>query len=1232
MVEAFNISPKSPADATGQRRSVVGIGASAGGIGALQKFFAHVEPETGASYVVILHLSPDHDSQLAGVLQSSASMPVTQVTATTPILADHVYVVPPNKQLEIVDGTLTVAEFTRREQRLAPVDAFFRVLADTHGSRSACVILSGTGPNGSAGLKRIKEYGGLVIAQDPREAEYGDMPRNAIATGLVDVILPVAEMPSKIRSYFDRLSHEDERVPATPLPAEEPDAVRELLTLLRVRTGHDFSQYKVPTVRRRIERRMNLRGMASVSAYARLVRQEPQEAVSLMQELLISVTNFFRDPEAWAVLKERVIPRLFGDKGAQDSVRVWVPGCATGEEAYSVSMLLCDYASSTTDPPGIQVFATDLDPLAIARAREGLYSEAEVADVPEELLQRFFQHGNGSYRIRRDVRERVLFATHNLIKDPPFSHLDLICCRNVLIYLSRGIQDRVTETFHFALRPGGYLFLGGSEVPDGQGELFLRFDTDAHIYESRTSTSRIIPPRPAVSPFVPEVYEPRLADRRPPERILPADLHQRLLEQYASPSVVIDEEHQIVHMSDRVWRFLHVRGGEPTRDVLQLARPELRPDLRSALHQAARDRAAVDVRGLRVAFDDGVRQVDIRVRPVLREGDPARGFFVVLFDEGKAIDHSPSAPLTLTSPVAPATELLETELARLKAQLRTTIEQYETQAEEAKASNEELQAMNEELRSTTEELETSKEELQSLNEELTTVNQELKVKIEELGLTNNDFQNFINATDIGTIFLDRELKLKLSTPRVREVFNLLESDIGRPLSDITSRLHDDGIHKEVRTVLDRLSNIEREVQTDDGRWHLMRMLPYRTTDDRIDGVVITFQDVTERRSAEIRERQSDERLRLLIDSALEYAMFTMTQGGEIDSWNPGAQRMFGYTADEIIGSNVSVLFTPEDRARGVPARELQEAARTGRAMDERYHVRKNGTLIYCSGVMRRLGAAGAGFAKIARDLTAQREAAVALQRANDDLEMRVGVRTSELADEVRAHEAARIEVTNLVRRLVTSQEDERRRIARDLHDDMGQRLTAVRLKLERAQQALGASHVSMNEIDQALRDVAELGGELDFLSWQLRPAALDELGLAAALPRFVAEWSSHAGIAAEFRLGGYEQGQLPAEAELVFYRVAQEALNNVAKHAHATRVDVVLGAHDGHVVLVVEDDGIGFDASDQPATGSGFGLLGMRERAALARATLQVESSAGRGTAIFLKRATESISPEGPPR
>src|SRR3954452_21002676 len=726
------------------------------------------------------------------------------------------------------------------------------------------------------------------------------MPRNAVAHGLGDLILPVGEIPRRIAQYVEQLRRERTDDASADVDAtEDPEAMREVLTLLRVRTGHDFANYKRATLYRRIERRMSLRGVPSLAQYGRLIRQSPDEAVLLMRELLISVTNFFRDPVAWTSLAQRIVPRLFLNKSANDQVRVWVAGCATGEEAYSIAILLAEYAPLVPDQPSIQVFATDLDERAIATAREGVYSEADVADVSPARLARFFQREAAGYRVKRELRELVLFAHHNLIRDPPFSHLDLVSCRNVLIYLNRAIQERVVETFHFALRPGGYLFLGTSESPDSANtNLFLRLDANAHVYESRTATSRLAIPladAPLIVPKLPARAEPRLQDR-----ISPADLHQRVLEQYAPPSVIVTADYTVVHISDQAGKYLQVRGGEPSRDLLLLLRPELRPDVRTALHQAAKARTNIDVNGVVVTFDDGSqRSVDVGVRPVLRDGDPARGLFLVVFSGARPRDARGEPVVTLNSPAEPVAVQLEEELARVRAQLRDTIEQYETQVEEAKATNEELQAMNEELRSAAEELETSKEELQSVNEELTTVNQELKIKIEELGLTNNDFQNFINSTDIGTIFLDAQLRVKLSTARARDVFNLLPADIGRKLSDITSSLVDDRLHEDIAAVLARLQAVEREVTTRSGECYLMRILPYRTTDNRIDGIVLTFLDITGRHEAERRVRTSEERLRLLIDSAVDYAIFTMTADGTVESWNSGAQRMFGYPADEI---------------------------------------------------------------------------------------------------------------------------------------------------------------------------------------------------------------------------------------------------------------------------------------------------------------------------------------------
>ncbi len=1192
---------------------VVGIGASAGGISALQQFFSLLSPQSGNAYVVVLHLSPQHESRLAELLQTITTMPVMRVTEATKVAPDRVYVISPNTSLRMVDGSLTVSDVLRLEERRAPVDIFFRTLADAHGSRAVAIVLSGTGPNGSNGIKRVKECGGLVIAQDPAEAEHDDMPRNSIATGVVDYVLGVKEMPARVAAY------QAQRAAGAACEPLSSDAVaetlRDILAVIRARTGQDFSNYKAATILRRIERRQNVHELPDIGSYARFLRQQPAEAPALLKELLISVTHFFRDADAFAVI-EQVIGRLIRAKPLKDGFRVWVAGCATGEEAYSIAMLMAEAAAELAQDPALQLFATDLDERAVASARDAYYTDADVADVSSDRLRRFFTREPGGYRVKRDLRELVLFAHHNVLKDPPFSHIDLICCRNLLIYLNRTAQQSVLETFHFALNPGGYLVLGGSETADVSGELFSMVDKTARLYTARSLPVRHLPPSP--EPLRPNRISLPAAPQRPREpedRASAADLHVRLLELYAPPSVVVNEDHQIVHLSEQAGRFLYVGGGEPSRDLVRMVRPELRLDLRSALYQAARSGTSVEAR-TQVLLENGEgRPLTMTVRPAVGDDLP-HGFFVVFFDESDTPEGAPARPPAAALTPDAAVQL-EEELSRVKVQLRSTIELHGTQVEEAKASNEELQAVNEELRSAAEELETSKEELQSVNEELTTVNQELKIKIEELGLTNNDFQNLINSTEIGTIFLDRSLRVKLSTPRARDVFNLLPLDVGRPLSDITSSVLYDGLATDADYVLETLKSIEQEIQARDGRWFLTRVLPYRTTDQRIEGVVITFQDITGRRAAEASVRASEERLRLLIDSLKDYAIFTITPDGTIDSWNSGARRMFGYESDEILGKPVDSIFTEEDRAAGIPGAELERARRDGRAEDERWHQRKDGTRLYCSGVTTVLGESETrGFAKIARDLTLPRDAAEALRRSQDSIEDRVRARTTQLEAEVAARAEAEQRVTTLVRQLVTAQEDERARVARDIHDHVGQQVTALRLSLDRVETK--ADPGIRDDVAKAQALAREIDSEIDFLAWELRPAVLDDLGLVVALSKYLRAWSEHHDITAEFRTAGLTE-RLSAEVETSFYRIAQEALNNIAKHAHASRVDVILERRDRVVVLVVEDDGIGFDAETTDRD-SGLGLMSMRERAGLVGATLQIETTPGQGTTIFVHK------------
>ncbi|NTU80762.1 MAG: PAS domain S-box protein [Chloroflexales bacterium] len=935
---------------------VVGLGASAGGLAALQTFFLHMPPDSGMAFVVILHLSPEYDSQLAEVLQGVTPMPVLQVTEAVPLDRDRVYVIPPARHLTLVGGMIQVTDPT--EPR-APIDLFLRSLAETQGPRAAAVVLSGAGADGTMGVQRIKEHGGLVLVQEPAEAEYDPMPRHAIATGLADAVLPAAELPGRLAAYWRQA-----REAALPL-ADDRDgaALLDLLVALRMRTGHDFSQYKRPTLLRRIARRMQVTGTTTLLAYLELLRANTDEAPALLRDLLISVTNFFRDPAAWQAL-EAIIPQLFQGKEASDVVRAWVVGCATGEEAYTLAMLLSEHALTLECQLTVQVFATDIDEHAIAVARAGVYPETIAVDIAPERLQRFFTSEPGHYRVRKELRDLVLFMPHNVLRDPPFSRLDLITCRNLLIYIDHAMQEQILELFHFTLQPERFLLLGSSESTDGLPTRFTPIDKAHRLFKRRTVPSTL--PQVPVLPLLSPLPRPSLRGHQSGAPPSVNDLAVQALVQYGPPSVIITEEHDIIHLARGAGRFLQFADGAPSPNLLKVIHPELRLELRVALYQAIQAGQRTETRTVRLPLVGGAQQVRVSVQP-LSEPAWARGHILILFHELPA---SGEVATGAASDAEPLVHQLEAELQRTREQLRTTAEQYETVLEEHKAGNEELQALNEELRATSEELETSKEELQALNEELLTVNQELKQKVEEVSHAHNDLQNLIASTAIGTIFVDRELRIRRYTSSAQAIINLLTSDINRPLAHLTHQLAYDQLIPDVTQVLTTLTPLERELASRENRWYLLRIQPYRTETDQIDGVVLTFVEITQPRAVEEALRTSEERLRLLIESVRDYAILTLTPDNQVSYWNAGAERLFGYQEEEIVGQDAARLFTPEDQAAGVPAQEIQQALAAGRAEDERWHVRKDGSRFYACGVLTPMrDTTVRGFAKVMRDLT-----------------------------------------------------------------------------------------------------------------------------------------------------------------------------------------------------------------------------------------------------------------------
>jgi two-component system CheB/CheR fusion protein len=1018
--------------------AVVGIGASAGGIAPLQQFFAEMSADSGLAFVVVMHLSPDFESQLAEVLQQKTRMPVVQVTEAVEVQPNHVYVIPPNHQLTFDDSMLRLLPPQQAQGRRVTIDLFFRTLAYAYGQRAVSIILSGTDSDGVIGLKHVRAQGGVTIAQEPEEAEFDSMPLNAINTGMVDWVLAVGDMPQRLLTFV-RNENAMQLPPEIP-EAEEPDAKVEdvaggetvsdetrdpqdeealLLVLKHVRahTGHDFGHYKRATLLRRIARRMQVNSLDSIPHYLDFLRQHPAEAPALLHDLLIGVTHFFRDQGSFAALDAN-IPQLFAAKKHTDELRIWVTACATGEEAYSIAILLCEHAAKLNDAPNVQVFATDIDEQSINTARDALYPTTIEADVSQERLRQFFMRDNGRYRVKKEIRDKVLFARHNVLSDPAFSRVDLVTCRNLLIYLNREAQRRVFDILHFALRPGGLLFIGGAESADSSHSLFSPLDSHHRIYVRRsvprptwnipTLPARVAAPDrrggKADRPMLPGMPSAGVEDASEHSQassyegqgrrsVLFGELHLKLLEEYGPPSVVVNEAYDIVHLSENAGRYLTFHAGEPSTNLMTVVNQALRVELRTALFRAAQSNESVIVPALSVPVGGARERIDLQVRPI-RPGDSAHGFFLVLFD--KKIE--PLTPAEQRTERETISRDVGDELQSLKEQLNATVEQFEVSSEELKASNEELQAMNEELRSAAEELETSKEELQSVNEELITVNHELKEKVDELSRANGDLNNLMTSTDLATIFLDRELRVVRFTPRVQDTFNLLPADVGRPISDVTHKLQYDALIGDAKEVLDRLAPIEREIEAE-GACFLTRITPYRTLDDKISGVVFTLVDVTQVKRAQdevrvISDQMEAQSLRFqTILEAVPDFIYEFDLQGRFTFVNPSLLRLWGKTAEEAVGKNFHELdYTPELATK--LQRQIQQVIDTRRSLqDETPYTSKIGERMYEYLFFPLFGEGGKvdAVAGVTRDITERRRAESAFRESERRLQRMVNV-------------------------------------------------------------------------------------------------------------------------------------------------------------------------------------------------------------------------------------------------
>jgi two-component system, chemotaxis family, CheB/CheR fusion protein len=909
---------------------IVGIGASAGGLAAIEAFFSGLprDVEPGMAFVVVQHLAPDHESMLAELVRRCTDLQVTEVQDGVAVQPNCVYILPPNRDMALLHGTLRLVEPAAPRWRRLPVDFFFKSLAEDQHERAIGIVLSGSGSDGTLGVRAIKGEDGMVMAQDSGSAEHDGMPRSAIGTGLVDYVLPPERMLPALLNYA---SHAMGRLEHHERAAQEPrseSALKSIFVQLRARTGHDFSQYKQSTIHRRIERRMAVQQMESLEAYAQFLAATPAEVEALFRDLLIRVTSFFRDPEAFDALGELVAKQLLKGRPPGSTVRAWVPGCSTGEEAYSIAILLREQVESLQLGLRIQVFGTDIDLAAIEQARRGAYPVGIASELRPERLARHFELDaeRDIYHVRKSVRDLLIFSEQDVIKDPPFSRLDLISCRNLMIYLGGKLQQELIPLFHYALNPGGMLFLGTSEGIGDHRELFTQLHAKSKIYVRRDD---IPSARAPTSRMFPSMTQRRASRER--RRLPLRELTERaLLQHVTAAAALVNERGDLLFVHGRTGRFLEPPQGESNLNVLGMAREGLGRELTMALRESVSTARVVRRPGLRVRTNGGFTTMTLTVRPVTAEADGGPNIYVLIMEEdaapAAAPPDSPAGAPAAASPDATAAEpsaetavppgtdagqLIESLRRELREQaryLQTSRQDLELSNDELKGANDELQSLNEELQSTNEELETSKEELQSVNEELATVNAELQQRVTQLSRSNNDLNNLMAGTGLGTIFVDHDLRIQRFTPAATAVINLIPSDVGRPIGQLASNLVGyDRLVPDIQSVLNTLTTKDIEVHSND-EWYLLRIRPYRTFENVIEGAVITFTDISTVKAAQ----EALRRLAAVVRDSRD-AIVVHDMEGRIVAWNPGAERLYGWTEAEAQARNIRDLVPTEMR-------------------------------------------------------------------------------------------------------------------------------------------------------------------------------------------------------------------------------------------------------------------------------------------------------------------------------
>jgi two-component system, chemotaxis family, CheB/CheR fusion protein len=1142
---------------------IVGVGASAGGLEALSAFLKALPARTGMAVVVIQHLAPQHESALTQLLSKATSMPVLEVSHGMPVERNHVYVIPPDRIMTIRDGALLLIPRERASVPHHPIDEFYAALARERRTAAIGVILSGSGSDGTLGLKAIKAEGGVTFAQDPKTAAWPAMSTSAISAGAVDFVLP----PAGIAAELARIGRHPYLLDHGEAP--EGSGLEKIYLLLRTATGVDFRLYKQPTVSRRVARRMALQKIASVDDYARFLKQNAAEIKALSDDIFIHVTGFFRDPECFQALRKHVFPKLNLDRRA-DPIRVWVPGCSTGEEVYSLAMLLLESLGpkanhAHANQTRIQMFGTDISEPAIERARAGIYSDAALRGVSPARLRRFFLKVGHGYQINKEVRGLCVFARHDLASDPPFSRLDLISCRNVLIYTGPSLQNRILSAFQYALKPGGFLFLGKSEAISAHSGIFVPEDRQHKIFIRKPS----VPQAPHFDWRLGDPKEPGLA---PPAIALPpmmADFQrqaeQALLQRYAPPALVIDSDFRILHLQGDIGPYLVLPTGPPTVHLLKMLRPEFVLDLRRAVSKAQKEGTAAATKLIRFEHGGHPSAVRLEVSP-LTKGARGKPDLLIAFNATPSTDPDSASTKTPATRRTKRDSSVERELAATREYLGSLIADHETAQEEMKAAHEEILSSSEELQSTNEELETAKEELQSSNEELLTLNEELLHRNLDLSVLTNDLNNVLVGVDIPVVVLDGSLHIRRFTPMAGRLLNISETDVGSPFSDVASALEVpdwDALFAEVSSLV---HPIEREVKDKTGRWLSLRIRPYRTSDNKIDGVIVILLD-TDIIKRELEE--SRDYARMLLESA-EQAIVAANAAGKIVLINGATEKMFGYHRADLLGKPLDLLLPVEFEGRHYDGSRFPLEVRLS-TIDQ------------------------AGVKLTVAFLT--------------DITERQRLET--------LSETYRAEIRALAAQLITAQEEERRRVSRELHDSLCQKLASLALEVENLAVALPPPATTRIRLQDLGARAIQVSEEARHIAYELHPTVLDDLGLVVSLKALCDEFSKTEKMHVDFKAGKLPV-LVPQKIASGLYRIAEESLRNVAKHAKAKHLSVALAARDHGLVLSLDDDGIGFVPQAVKGKG-GLGLVSIGERARIMGGILSIESKPGDGTRISVR-------------